>query len=127
MDAFDAASLPMWTADGHGAVRIRMGTSGIAAAQPRTVMDVVEETCKAVPDHNALAVETQPGTWTFTTYKVDGKNYLALNNQGIFGEHLHSCKSPHSSWPEAPPRCLHLGIQLTRMADHRPCRHICWV
>lgn len=68
----------MWTADGHGAVRVRMGTTGIAAAQPRTVMEVVEETCKAVPDHNALAVETQPGTWTFTTYKVDGKIYLAL-------------------------------------------------
>lgn len=63
---------PMWSCSFDGGVRLRMGDSGIAAAPAITVMEFVEDTCTKVPDHRALAVESdeEPGGWKFITYKV---------------------------------------------------------
>eukprot|EP00048_Salpingoeca_helianthica_P022118 m.16471 g.16471 ORF g.16471 m.16471 type:complete len:646 (+) comp6906_c1_seq1:1312-3249(+) len=69
---------PMWSCSFDGGVRLRMGDSGIAAAPAITVMEFVEDTCAKVPDHRALAVESdeEPGGWKFITYK----EYLELIN-----------------------------------------------
>jgi hypothetical protein len=70
MDSFVRPDLPLWTTRGDGSVRIRMGASNVEKFEPRTVMEVVEGTCRRVPLHPALAVEDGHGGWRFTTYGV---------------------------------------------------------
>ena len=69
MTYYTNASLPQYTAESDAAVRIAVENTSIAAALPRTILDIVEETCRKAPQQRALGWETSSGVWSYFTYK----------------------------------------------------------
>lgn len=58
-----------WSIDPSEAVKIRMGTEGIAADAPVTIPECFNGIVKAYPDHPALVYEDGPGKeWKTVTY-----------------------------------------------------------
>jgi hypothetical protein len=119
-------ALPVFTANGDGAVRLRMGSSGIAAVPPRSVMEVVEETCNKVPNHRALAFESASG-WSYITYKARVLLPGRSNGAGVSQQYIYCCARLHPSGLEAASGCLSAWVQFRRVADRQLRRHLCWV
>ena len=57
------------TSNPEEAVDIAMGESGLAAAEPITVGEMMQRTVVRVPQHVALRYKVQGGTWRDVTYK----------------------------------------------------------
>lgn len=64
------------TTDRSGAVRLRVGSEGITAAEPISVPQLLHRTAKNYPDVPALVCKDENNEWQTTTYSQYRENVI---------------------------------------------------